>query len=55
MRKRILTISCCDDCCYFDNHYYGYNEICRMLNRKIEKIGGEYPIPEDCPLPKDEN
>jgi hypothetical protein len=58
MNKRILTIDNCNDCPYFDNHYFSYNEICRKLDRIIQKdrnrsaITPLYPIPDDCPLEK---
>ena len=59
MAKRICIIECCDDCPYFDNEYYGYNETCTKLSRKmvralgpfgVSNIHARYDIPEDCPL-----
>lgn len=57
---RIQVIDHCDDCKYFDNEYYSYEEKCRLLERviqgkEVEREGecnpGEiFPIPEDCPL-----
>jgi hypothetical protein len=48
--KKVLIITRCDDCCFFDNEYYGYNEKCRRLDRKITSLNGDYEIPTDCPL-----
>jgi hypothetical protein len=48
---RICIINYCDECPYFDNEYYGYNETCNKLSRKIIKNGQyRYEIPDDCPL-----
>lgn len=51
MANRICIISYCDECPHFDNEYYGYNETCVKLSRKISKNGQyRYEIPDDCPL-----
>jgi hypothetical protein len=55
MSKRICILEYCDDCPYFDNEYYGYNQRCVKLNRVIERggdssFGSHYEIPIDCPL-----
>lgn len=58
MTKRILEIDDCEQCCYFDDYYYDYNETCLKLGRKIPTDhDGVRNIPEDCPLEKvsDEN
>ena len=48
---KICEISLCDECHKFDNVYYGYNETCRLLDRKIEKNENcDHDIPSDCPL-----
>lgn len=49
--KRVVEIEFCSECKNFDNQYFGYNETCKRLHRKIEKNKeGEYQIPSDCPL-----
>ncbi len=48
---KVLIITECDDCCFFDNEYYEYNETCKQLDRTIETVDGTHPIPKDCPLP----
>ena len=55
--NRKLVIDKCDDCPFFDNVYWGYEETCRLLNRKIQQVDDsdsilwlKYPIPNDCPL-----
>ena len=58
MNTRKLIISCCDQCPHFNNEYYGYEETCRKLDRKIEKNNemdyeSRFPIPDDCPLDKE--
>ncbi len=56
MIKRKLTICKCDECSYFDNEYFGYNEKCRKLNKIIQgKSTNNHPIPDDCPLEKEED
>jgi hypothetical protein len=58
MNRRILTIDNCNDCPYFDNYYFSYNEKCRKLDRVIPRSESDsafdkaYPIPDDCPLEK---
>lgn len=47
MTTKIVQISTCDECPYFDNTYWSYNRYCHKLERKIEKTS---EIPEDCPL-----
>lgn len=54
MAAKIVIIERCDQCPYFDDSYWDYNEFCMELKRKIAKIENMYPIPEDCPL-KDAN
>jgi hypothetical protein len=49
--SKIVIIKRCDECPYFDNIYFSYEETCLQLNRGIpfdEKY--EHRIPEDCPL-----
>lgn len=49
--NRFLIIDKCDDCCFFDNEYYSYEEKCiKLNNRKIERIDRGFQIPDDCPL-----
>ena len=48
MANRKLVISNCNDCPFYDNHYYTYDETCTKLNRKVDT--SKEPIPEDCPL-----
>lgn len=54
--KRLLTISNCNDCPHFSNHYASFEERCRLLNRVIisgsDIWASHYPIPDDCPLEK---
>jgi predicted metal-binding protein len=59
MRIKVVHISSCHQCPNFDNEYWGYEEICRKLNRKIKRVkkkegdnyvSDKYPIPKDCPL-----
>lgn len=53
MTNRKLVINNCNDCMYFDNQYYGYEERCARLNVKIIKSEFRvYPIPDVCPLLK---
>ena len=53
MNKKV-TIKTCDNCPYFNNYYYGYQETCELLDRKIKSEGdgfsGKHHIPVDCPL-----
>ena len=56
MNKK-LVIDKCDDCLFFDNVYWGYEETCRLLNRKIQQVDDsdsklwlKHPIPNNCPL-----
>ena len=51
---KIVIVDRCDQCPYFDDSYWDYNEYCMELKRKITKVENIYPIPEDCPL-KDAN
>jgi len=48
---RIVEISNCDDCPFFDHEYYDYNELCEKLGRRINGHH-DHIIPDDCPLPK---
>jgi len=50
--SKIVKILSCDDCPYFDNEYYSYNEKCKKLNKVVDKRDedGNRIIPEDCPL-----
>lgn len=60
MNKRIVIIDNCNDCPYFSNYYFSYEEKCRKLDRVISRkpssegslFSKMYPIPEDCPLEK---
>lgn len=52
--KKLLVINDCDDCKHFDNSYWGYEEYCMSLKRKIKRVINIYPIPDDCPLPNAE-
>ena len=48
--KRILLISTCNDCPYFDYDY----SFCDKLDKIVEKDKDfNHPIPEDCPLEKE--
>ncbi len=48
--KKVI-IDNCSNCPFFDNQYYGYHEICKVMGIKIERISEDfYRIPEDCPL-----
>ena len=51
--KRILYISRCDDCCFFNNQYFGYEEKCVELDIKIQQNSNtsNHDIPDNCPLP----
>lgn len=44
----LVVLANCNDCPYFDNEYYGYEQTCTILDRAI----GDYnnPIPADCPV-----
>lgn len=46
--KKILIITRCSDCPYFDNEYYDYSETCTKLDKKNEN--SDNCILEDCPL-----
>ena len=51
--NRVLVIETCDQCKWFDNEYYSYNEEC--FHPAVDKIikrdeDGVYAIPEDCQL-----
>ena len=51
--KKIVVITNCDQCRYFDNYYYNYNETCTLLKRVIECDRSSisvHMIPDDCPL-----
>ena len=55
--NREIVISACNECPYFSNEYYSYDEKCLLLKRVIEICVKEngvkvFQIPEDCPLPK---
>lgn len=56
--KKLLVIDNCNDCPHFDNSYWGYEEKCKKLKRKIPWImrseRSVFPIPDDCPLPNAE-
>ena len=64
MNKRIVEINCCSMCPHFDYKYYDWAEKCSKLSRKIDQIeyekkieldtNIEYPIPNDCPLKREE-
>ena len=49
---KIVIINTCDECPYFDNQYYSYEERCFELDRVIQYDDYDkfYPIPDDCPL-----
>lgn len=50
MNRRVI-IEQCDQCPFFDNEYYGYDETCTKLDRKIKSNEHyEHNIPDDCPL-----
>jgi len=51
--SKIVVIERCDDCPHFDNVYYGYRELCTLLQVKIEHkhVGRDFIIPDNCPLP----
>jgi hypothetical protein len=43
---RIVVITSCEHCPYFDSFYYDHKCECTLLERVIEELS----IPEDCPL-----
>jgi len=49
---KIGIIENCDCCNNFDNSYWGYEEKCKLLNRRIpqKNLGNPHDIPSDCPL-----
>jgi len=50
MNKK-LVIDKCDECPFFNNVYYGYEETCTLLDKKIKQVCELfYPIPNECPL-----
>ena len=53
---RKVVINSCDECPYFDNEYYSFNETCTKLDRIMKETTistlSYHPIPEDCPLEK---
>jgi hypothetical protein len=49
--KKIVIINNCDECPNFDNEYYGYEEYCTKLGRRIGHISLVHHTPDDCPLP----
>lgn len=60
----LVTVTKCDECPHFDNQYWGYNEMCLLLDEKIEaEWDGEekrynkqhHPIPHNCPYLKKED
>ena len=53
MAKKLI-IDKCGSCTFFDNEYYGYEEECILLDRKIKRegVGEPYLPPNDCPLPE---
>lgn len=53
MVTRICTteVTNCENCPNFDNEYYSYNELCKVLNKKITSNQREKGIPDECPLP----
>lgn len=53
--NKVLLINRCNDCCFFDNVYYGYRETCVLLHRKIASANDNFTIPDDCPLPDKKN
>ena len=50
--KKLIIISKCDDCPFFDNEYYGYAETCTKMGRAVPDgpPDYDYPIPDWCPL-----
>ena len=55
MNTRCIQINDCGDCPLFDNVYYGYEQTCTVLDRRMDWSASypEYPIPSDCPLSED--
>lgn len=52
MNKKVI-IDSCNNCPYFDDAHYGYNETCTLLNRRIPHttdLSYTRAIPEDCTL-----
>lgn len=47
MTIKIVQISSCDECPYFDNSYWSYNKYCQKLERRMDEPS---EIPTDCPL-----
>ncbi len=55
MSLRQLLISDCTQCPNFSKDYFGNVKFCRLLVRMVTLLEEDlynYPIPEDCPLPK---
>ncbi len=49
--NKIIVINRCEDCPFFDNYYYDYNETCTLLNKaNPPQPGKSWEILEDCPL-----
>lgn len=50
--NKIIIINNCNDCPFFDNEYYEYNENCTKTGKQVKSLSfNNYPIPADCPLP----
>jgi len=51
MSKKLI-VDRCDQCRYFDNFYYDFNEFCKLSKKKVERTDrlGEYDIPDFCKL-----
>jgi hypothetical protein len=43
-----LIIYCCNDCPYFDNQYYEYNQTCERLGEENKNY--QSSVLENCPL-----
>ena len=58
-RTKLLRISSCDKCPYFDDEYRTWSETCTFALRAVPdvEIDGIYynPIPSWCPLSEGEN
>jgi hypothetical protein len=53
LMAKIVSINYCDECPYFNNEYWGFEEQCTKLNKKIDRKDGKHIIPKDCPLQDD--
>jgi len=49
--EKTIVIKHCDNCPFFDNEYYTFNEECSKEHKRVpEGTDNNHPIPEWCPL-----